>query len=463
MKRRIMLLGLALVIALAIVVAGCTQKDDKASLPPASESQADQGEFHEGYDNPAIKTEEDSGPVDPGGVADVKDKKLASYTLDVACMPKSAAGKAGTNQPDGSTPPPEEMPPAPVVPSLDDSVQFEEMEGTKTNRDVLEGIEGTGSEASKDSEAKEKFQKAKDTGKIPVCEEDGNYKGEDPGHSKSGSTDVDPEMQSKAAQILDQIKTKLDPKVKQADAQSSCQPIAIVQAGTTASAGELQSLASSIDSQLWNDFSPNWWCGYAYYASSPFAVGTGSWPIYMCGGNGCTSGSQAGSWHSWGYWPFYPYTYAPYGQVTDNSTSYSSSNPETWGVAASHEAIEALSNPYVRDYTTGWWTTATIHHILPNSNGDADYQWEAADPVYENSKGYNRTSGYDSRVWKVSNFVNRYWFTEGHAGPWDMTSSLGGTSYTVGPFEAKCYGYILANTPTLSSNRSAWGWPFHCP
>lgn len=444
---------LALSLLVAMVVASCTGGKDTAQsgLSPLSES-----------DLAAAPPPPDQEAPDPQQADKPKynaqsgiPEKMKQYDVDVACIPKKDAETAGTNQPDPNEGPPDTMPPPPALPSLDDPTGMSD-EGLEsgdengalgekelpTNRELLKSLKDSDSPDAKDPKVQKQVDKALKDGKVPVCEKEGNWKGSDPGVTGArAAAEENPGSSADQAQVDQAVeKIKAAFTTDSAEAQTTCQPVAITRAGTRASAAEVQSLANAINTQLYYDFRPTWWCAYAYYADSIYNVGSGSWPIYVCGtgsyygapGDRCAASPYAtGNNHSQGQWPFYPYTNAPWGQVPDSTSGYGTYGTpyyNFWSYSTSHEALEVMSNPWVA--AGGWGTNGSCAYVGLGS-GTCTYWWETGDAMYNGylTRGYWRTDSSTGRAWLVTDFALRSFFTNGYGPPWNYLEYFSGSSY----------------------------------
>lgn len=455
-------LALLMVVTLAL---GCVNKDDQA-MDVSVDSQAS-------MPPPPDQSEESTASANEYAQPDVPDELLTQYQMDVACVPKQAAQQAGTNQPDPAEPPPDTMPPPTDIPSLDtmskdpeesdaeleaapegtisaeDEALNEEAEKkadkTATSREEIEKIKDS-SVTKKDSKLKKNADETLKGDKPISCKKDGDFKGADPGPPSDRTEDGEAGETGELGFVESLF-------VDTAQAQTSCQPIAIVKAGTRATDAELRSLTGAVDLQLYNNFSSTWWCAYAYYAPNTNSVGTGSWPIYITSGTNAP-GRSPGNWHDWGYWPYYPFTYSPYAQVPDGTSGYGTSgtpNYNYWAQAVSHEAIETLSDPYTRydpttNQRTGWFSTGPGAPV--GLSGNADYAWEAADIVWDGSslKSYGVNSTYDGRRWMLTDFALRSFF--GGSPPYSYKEKFLGINNVKGVWWGKCDGpFIIGKAP----------------
>lgn len=375
---------------------------------------------------------------------------------DVACFDKREANMVGQSQPNGDIP--DQRPGPAWIPDPN-----EKLEGIKEPAEeeaVENGAEGetvetfehgtavehleaavnnpeTGTEAQRDQLGR-KLGQIKQTGELPICSgkdhsgikpaADGEMVvnletikerrtiGDDP-----DAAEVNPLQKGTLASIADIFYDR------EAQAQTTCDNIAVVKVDTGTSDYNLYSMAMSVSNQLTNHFSPNWgWCVQVGWVTNDVnSVPSGYWPLFV---------TQNGAWansHAYYYWPYgYPKRYSPYGIISDAQSGCANCNHLSMGM--SHEALEMAANPYTGNYP-GWFNTGPGYHV--NRSGNADYAWEAADPVWYKNY-YPVGNSYNASQWLVSNFVLKSWFRQ-QAAPWDASAKYRGTTNAVpGPLEA---------------------------
>lgn len=480
MRRYLLVLLLALVVG-SLVIAGCSSRDDNASI--TDDTLADAAEKSKPEKTTPTPKDKDEAGHD-------KNDKVADG--DVLCISQATADAAlaGTL--------PGQSQPAEALPALSDPQPSQEEDyegygaegGEESPATVGEHLDLVVSEAQGDTTSEQQSQlqdaqaQIKQDASVPECSGESTlpndadlHEGEIKLVHGGGEPDEilspdEPSVDSGQNTAVNESTTGLISSIDKAlfpEAQAqgtigndSCVQgsngynIALVKRGTAISTNDINSYAFALNNELKNHFSNDWYCARVRYViDENGAIPAGVFPIFLT--NTELSG-HPGVQHYVGYWPFYPGTYDAYSVVPDWIGSYhlSDSLQAQWSRSVAHEAVEMLTNPYKGVYA-GWNTRGPASYIGISGGGTADYVWESADPVQAHELAYDMVSvGYDNRVWKMTDYILPAWVGKCCVSgpPWDargkwtsLGSGVPGMLQVSFPFDTTKGGTLRVNTP----------------